>query len=268
GTSAAAWPLVARGQQQPGSPVLGVLRSGGADSGPRQLAFHRGLSETGFVEGRNLIIEYRVAENRPERLRVLLDDLVRRQVTAIFAASTLPAMLAKAATAIIPIVFLSPTDPVEVGLVASLNRPGGNLTGISSLNVAVAAKRLQLMHELLPAATLLAVLMNPASHVNAEIENKEWQGAAGQLGVPPLTLNASNLEDLATAFAKLDAAHAGGLVIGSDPLFFGNPQPLVALAARYRVPTMYPAREATVDGGLMNYGTDLTEVWHQAGIYC
>jgi putative ABC transport system substrate-binding protein len=261
----ASCPLVARAQQA-GVPVIGVLSIAGIR--PLSLeAFRRGLSGTGYVEGRNLVVEFRFAQNRLERMPILAGELVRRQVNVIFAPNTPSALAAKAATRSIPIVFLSPSDPVENGLVASLNRPGGNLTGISSLNIAVAAKRLQLMHELLPAATSIACLINPVSSVNAEAETRELQVAARTLGVQLVVLNASGQSEFEAAFAAAVRERVGGLVIGSDPIFFGNSDLLVPLADRYRMPTIYPIRDATVAGGLMNYGTDFIEVWRQAGFY-
>jgi putative tryptophan/tyrosine transport system substrate-binding protein len=263
---AVAWPLAARAQR-PAVPVIGFLNPGLLHT-TRELvaAVHRGLSSTGYVEGRNLAVEYRWAEYRSDRLTVLADDLVRRQVAVIFAVAS-AAGVAKAATKSIPIVFVSGNDPVATGLVASLNRPGGNLTGISILNTAVAAKRLELLHELVPTASLLAFVADSTSPTGPETETRELQAAARTLGVRLLILNASDPSEFEAAFAALVHERAGGLVVGSNPLFGYNTGQLIALAARYAVPTVYAYRENTAAGGLTSYGTDHLDAYRQAGDY-
>jgi putative ABC transport system substrate-binding protein len=266
--SAAAWPVAARAQQ-PAMPVIGYLDAGAFETRRGAVAaIHRGLSETGYVEGRNLAVEYRWAEGHYDRLPTLADDLARRRVAVIVAlGSTVPAFAAKAATNSIPIVFSVGVDPVESGLVASLNRPGGNLTGISILVSAVAAKRLELLHEMVPAATLIAYFVNPTSPVAAEAQTKELQAAAGILGVRLLVLNASDPSEFEAAFATLVREQAGGLVGSGDGLFVNHREQLVALAARHRVPAIYADRVYTAAGGLMSYGTDILEVYRQVGVY-
>jgi putative ABC transport system substrate-binding protein len=268
GGAAVAWPVAAGAQQQL-MPVIGYIDAGSLQTRRDAVAaVHRGLSEAGFVEGRNLKIEYRWAENHNDRLPALAADLVRRQVAVIVAPGSTPAALAaKAATTSIPIVFAIVADPVGTGLVASLNRPGGNLTGISDLNNAVAAKRLQLLHELVPAATLIAFLVNPANPAFAEPETREMQIAARTLGLRLLILNAREPNEFEAAFATLILERAGGLVVGGDALFFSYPNQLVALADRHRVLAIYPSRGHTAGGGLMSYGTDFTGAWREAGVY-
>jgi len=268
GGAAAAWPLVARAQQ-PAVPVIGYLDPGSLETRREVVtAVHRGLSEIGYVEGRNLAVEYRWAEDRLDRLPGLADDLVRRQVAVIVAPGSTPAALAaKAATKSIPIVFEIGVNPIDAGLVASLNRPGGNATGMSSLSIGVTAKRLELLHELLPTATALAYLVNPASPAFADIETRELQVAAHTLGVRLLILKARDPSEFEAAFTSLVLERVGGLVVSADNLFPQHYDQLVALAARHRVPVMYRSREAAVAGGLMGYGTDLPELWRQVGVY-
>jgi putative ABC transport system substrate-binding protein len=262
---AAAWPLVARAQP---TPVIGYLGVGTLNTASETVAaVHRGLSETGCVEGRNLAIQYRWAEYRLERLPDLAADLVRRQVTVIFATPTPAAAAAKAATKSISIVFSIGVDPVEAGLVASLNRPGGNLTGNFSLNIAVAAKRLALLHELVPAATSFAYLVNPSNPVFSEGETRELQTAARILGVRLLILKTSDPSEFEAAFATLIHDKAGGLVVSGDTLFTEHSGQLVALAARHRVSTVYDRRGTTTAGGLVSYGTDFSDLWRRAGVY-
>jgi putative tryptophan/tyrosine transport system substrate-binding protein len=266
--STAAWPVVARAQQQAAMPVIGYLDPGSLETRRETLAaVHRGLSETGYAEGRNLAIEYRWGDYRLERLPALANDLVRRQVAVIVVTSTPAALAAKAATKSIPIVFEMGSDPVETGLVASLNRPGGNLTGISSLTAAVTAKRLELLHELMPAATLFACLVDPTDAVVAEAETRDLQAAARILGVRLLILKASDQSEFEAAFATLVRERAGGLLEGGGALFLNHPDQLVALAARHALPTMYWTRRATAAGGLISYGTDLPDAYRQTGVY-
>jgi putative tryptophan/tyrosine transport system substrate-binding protein len=266
--SAAAWPVVA-GAQQPAMPVIGYLHPGTLDSAREPLeAFHRGLSEAGFVEGRNLVVEYRWAEGHADRLLGLAEDLVRHQVAVIVAMqSTAGALAAKAATRSIPILFAIGSDPVDIGLVASLNRPGGNLTGISFLQTAFAAKRLELLHELLPAVTLFACLVNPANPVFADSETKELQIAARTLGVRLLILNARDPREFPVAFETLVREQVGGLVVGGDVLFINQPAEVITLAARHRVPAIYSNPRDAVAGGLMSYATDSPTDWRQVGLY-
>jgi putative ABC transport system substrate-binding protein len=266
GGAAATWPVITRAQQ-PAMPVIGYLGSGTLETARSITNIHRGLSETGYVEGRNLAIEYRWAEHRLDRMPALAADLVHRRVALIIAPSTPSALAAKAETHSIPIVFQIAGDPVKTGLVASLNRPGGNLTGISNLYVEVAAKRLELLHEVVPAALSMALLTNLTNPVFGEPEASELQAAARVLGVRLLVLNASDPSEFEGGFATLARERAGALLIGGDTVFFSRPDQLVALAARYKMPTMYPSREHTTAGGLMSYGTNFSEAFHQVGVY-
>jgi putative ABC transport system substrate-binding protein len=249
-------------------PVIGLLDAGSLETRREYIAaLHRGLSETGYFEGRNLAVEYRWAEDRLDRLPALAADLVRRQVAVIIATPTPAALAAKAATKSISIVFSLGSDPVEIGLVASLNRPGGNITGITSLNLAVAAKRLELLHEVVPTATLIAVLVNPTNPVYTEAETSEFQVAARTLGVRLLILRASDSSEFEAAFASLDHNKAGGLVVSGEALFLRHSDRLVVLAARYRVPAGYGYSATAAAGGLMSYGTDYPDAQRQAGVY-
>jgi len=263
--AAAAWPRVARAQQ-PAAPVIGFLGGGSRDAS-FLAAFWRGLNEAGYVEGRNVTIEYRFAENQVDRLPVLAADLVRRQVQVIIASNTQTALAVKATTQTIPVVFQAGADPVEIGLVRSLNRPGGNLTGISVLNATIAAKRLQLLHEIAPAAASIGFLVNPANPVLAESETAQVQPAARALGVRLLVLNASGEHEINAAFATLVEQRIDTLQVSADPLFINKSDRLVELAAQYAVPTIYQYRESTAAGGLMSYGTSLTGQYRQLGIY-
>jgi putative ABC transport system substrate-binding protein len=255
GGAAAAWPLAARAQQ-PAMPVIGFLGSESPGvSASRLRAFRQGLSETGYVEGRNVAIEYRWAESQNDRLPALAADLVRRQVRVIAASGgLLSVQAAKAASATIPIVFQLGGDPVEFGLVASLNRPGGNLTGVTSLNVELGPKLLEVLHELVPTATSLALLLNP-TRPNVEGQVNIVQAAARTLGLPPLhVLHASTERDFDTVFATLRQLRAGGLVITPSLLFSTRTEQLAALALRDAVPAISPDREFAAAGGLMSYG--------------
>jgi ABC-type uncharacterized transport system substrate-binding protein len=247
--AAAAWPLVARAQQ-PAMPVIGFLHSESPGQYASHLhAFHQGLSEAGYVEGRNVAIEYRWAESHYDRLPALAADLVRRQV-AVMTANGPAAQPAKAATATIPIVFFAANDPVEIGLVASLNRPGGNLTGVVNLGVELGPKRLELLHELIPTATPIAVLINPA-HPNADAQSAAMQAAARTLGLEVHLLHASTEGDFDTVFATLLQLRARGLVILTDPFFNTRIEQLAALAVRHAVPTIYQQRNFAAAGGLL-----------------
>jgi len=262
--SAAAWPLVARAQQST-MPVIGFLSASSADAS-RMAAFRQGLAQAGYVDGQNVTIEYRWAEDRSDRLPSLAADLVHRQVTVIAAPTTPAALAAKAATTTIPIVFTSIGDPVQLHLVASLNRPGGNVTGVTQTNVEITPKRLQLLHELVPAATVMGLLVNPTNPF-VETETKELQAAARSLGLELHVLNASTERDFDGIFAKLVQLHAGGLVITGDALFNTWTEQLAALALRHAVPTIYQSRKFAAAGGLVSYGTDFTETYRLAGNY-
>jgi putative tryptophan/tyrosine transport system substrate-binding protein len=264
--SAVTWPLAARAQQ-PTLPVVGFVNVASAEGyAPQLSAFLKGLSETGYVDGRNVAIEYRWAEGRSDRLPALVADLVHRQVAVIAATSTPAALAAKAATTAIPIVFELGSDPVRLGLVANLNRPGGNVTGVTNTNVQIAPKRLQLLHELLPTASVIALLVNPANPALAETNTKEVQAAARALGLELHVLNASTEGDFDEVFAKLIQLRAGGLVIGPDPFFSSRSKQLAALTVRHAVPTIYENREFTVAGGLLSYG-DFTDAYRLTGNY-
>jgi putative ABC transport system substrate-binding protein len=265
GGAVAAWPLAARAQQ-PAMPVIGFLGSASPNLwAGRVRAFRQGLGETGYVEGRNVTIEYRWADGQYDRLPALAADLVRRQV-AVIAANNPAALPAKAATTTIPIVFTVGLDPVAVGLVASLNRPGGNLTGTTSLNVEIGPKRLELLHELIPAATVVALLVNPANP-NAETLSRELEAAARTLGLKLHVLHASTERDFDTVFATLARLRASALVIGPDALFNSRSEQLAALTLRHRVPTITQYREFAAAGGLMSYGGSITDTFHLVGVY-
>jgi putative ABC transport system substrate-binding protein len=267
GGAVAAWPLVARAQQ-PAMPVIGFVNAASAKSYARQLsAFLKGLSETGYVEGHNVAIEYRWAEGRNDRLPAMVADLVHRQVAVIAATSTPAALAAKAANTTIPIVFETGSDPVRLGLVASLNHPGGNVTGATQTNLEIAPKRLQLLHELVPTASVIALLVNSANPNLAEATSTELQAAARTLGLQLHILNASTERDFDVAFAKLIQLRAGGLVIGPDPLFASASEQLAALTIRHAVPAIFEFREFAAAGGLLSYGGSLTDSYRTAGNY-
>jgi putative ABC transport system substrate-binding protein len=265
---AAAWPLAARAQQA-AMPVIGFLQGG--SPGPYALyltAFRRGLDEAGYVEGRNVAIEYRWADGQYSRLPGLATDLIGRQVTVLATPGSTPATLAaKAVTTTIPIIFFVAGDPVELGLVASLNRPGGNLTGVTGLTAEVAPKRLELLHELVPTATTFALLVNPTSPAQADPQVRDLQAAASKLGLQVHILRASTEPDIDAAFATLVQLRAGGLVIGPDVFFNTRSEQLAALGLRHAVPTVYQYREFPAAGGLMSYGTNLSDMYRVAGLY-
>jgi putative ABC transport system substrate-binding protein len=225
------------------------------------------LAESGYVEDRNVTIEYRWADDEYDRLPALAVELVQRGVEVLVAAGSPAALPAKAATTVIPIVFMIGSDPVELGLVAGLNRPGGNLTGVAYLNVEVAPKRLELLHELIPTAKSIALLVNPANPVVADAQAKELQAAISTLGLNLMLVKASNPLEMEDAFATLVRERVEALQIGVDPLFGNHVDQLVALAARHKVPTIYPWREFTAAGGLMNYGSSIPDAFRQVGIY-
>ena len=268
GGAAAARPLAARAQQAV-MPVIGYLgvSSFEKSAGTSLHAFKRGLAESGYVEDRNVTIEYRWADDEYDRLPALAVELVQRGVAVLVAAGSPAALPAKAATAVIPIVFMIGSDPVELGLVAGLNRPGGNLTGVAYLNVEVAPKRLELLHELIPTAKSIALLVNPANPVVADAQAKELQAAISTLDLNLMLVKASNPLEMEDAFATLVRERVEALQIGVDPLFGNHVDQLVALAARHKVPTIYPWREFTAAGGLMNYGSSIPDAFRQVGVY-
>jgi putative ABC transport system substrate-binding protein len=266
--SAAAWSVGAPAQQA-AVPVVGFLNQGRSATPMDDFitAVHRGLSEAGYTIGRNVAAEYRWAEDQLDRLPSLAADLVRARVAVIVAAGTAATLAAKAASTFTPVVFAVGTNPVEAGLVTTLNRPGGNLTGVSLLIAAVAAKRLELLKELLPGEKLLAYLANPRTRGFAEAEKMELEAAAHLLGVNLLILNASNPTDFEPALATLVRERASGLVVGGDILFIRTSGELAALIDRLKVPAIYPNREAVPAGGLMSYGTDRSQGDRQVGVY-
>jgi putative ABC transport system substrate-binding protein len=265
GGAAAAWPLAARAQQ-PAMPVIGFLNTRAPEEDALLLAaFRQGLTETGYVEGRNVTIEYRWAEGHNDRLPALAADLVRRQVTVI-AANSQATVAAKAATSTIPIVFITGADPVQVGFITSLNRPGGNLTGVTSLDTQLGGKRLQLLHELLPKAGTIAALVNP-TFPGSDIQTRDFQAAASALGLRLHILHASAQRDINAVFANLTRLQTSGLVIGNDPFFNSWSEQLGALALRHRVPAIYEFRAFVGAGGLMSYGGSITDLYRLLGVY-
>jgi len=267
GGVAATWPLVVQAQQ-PAVLVIGFLSTGSAKGRASYLAaFHEGLRKGGFIEWQNVAIEYRWAEDHYERLPELAADLVHRHVALIAAASTPSALAAKAATTTIPIVFETAGDPVQVGLVASLDRPGGNITGVANLLVQMTPKRLQMLLEAVPNAKVVALLVNPANPTVAETQLREMRSAARSLGVDLHVLNASTERDFDSVFANLIQSRADGLVIAADPLFTSWSKQLAELAVRHAVPAIYGLRDFAAAGGLMSYGADTAQAYHLAGIY-
>ena len=265
--SSVTWPLAA-GAQQPAMPVIGYL---GPESpavfASRVRAFRQGLGETGYAEGRNVAIEFRWAEGQHNRLPALAADLVGRQVAVIVAPGGAPgALAAKSATTTIPIVFEMGADPIAIGLVGNLNRPGGNLTGVSSLNVQVTPKRLEILHEAVPTAAEVAVLVNPTSPT-ADSQLRNLQTAARALGLQLHVLHASTERDFDTVFATLLQLRAGGLVVSSDGFFATHSEQLAALTIRHAVPAIHQSRDFTIAGGLMSYAGSFAESHRQAGVY-
>jgi putative ABC transport system substrate-binding protein len=249
--------------------VIGFLNSESSQTWQEEIpAFHRGLAEAGYAVGRNVAIEYRWAESHNDRLMTLAAELVRSEVSVIVApGSTASAIAAKAATQTIPIVFMVGPDPVELGLVASLSRPGGNLTGVGALAVGAVAKRLQLLHELVPEATDIAFLRNPTNPYYSALETRELQAAAGVLGVRLLLLDASSPRDIEGVFVDLVAQRAGAFLLGTDPFFITARDQIVALANRHRVPAIYPFRQDAAAGGLISYGASNRDAFHLVGTY-
>jgi putative tryptophan/tyrosine transport system substrate-binding protein len=263
---AAAWPLTARAQQ-PAMPVIGFLNSGSPGPYHHLVAgFQQGLKETGYVEGQNIAIEYRWAEGHYDRLSGMAADMVRRQVTVIAAMTTPAALAAEAATTTIPIIFDTAGDPVRLGLVASLNRPGRNITGVTQLGSELVSKRLGLLHDLIPTATIIGLLVNPTDP-RTKTQTRDMQEAANVLGLQIHVLNATTEGEINTAFAKLAQLRVGALIVGTGELFNSRPEQLAALAARQGVPAIYQAREFVAVGGLMSYGASRTDAYRQAGIY-
>jgi putative ABC transport system substrate-binding protein len=265
GGAAAIWPLTARAQQ-PTTPVIGFLGPGSAESDAyRVTAFRQGLNASGYVEGQNLTIEYRWAEGHYDRLPALATDLVHRQVAMIAATSTPAALAAKAATTTVPIVFEVASDPVKLGLVASLNRPGGNVTGVTQMAEEVSPKRLELLHELLPTARVIAMLVNPTDPALAEPQARSALTAAHALGLELHVLNASTEQDFHAVFSKLIELRAGGLVIGGDAFFTSHSKQLAALTIHHAVPAVYQWREFAAAGGLISYGSNIIDTHRLAG---
>jgi putative tryptophan/tyrosine transport system substrate-binding protein len=264
--AAAAWPVVARAQQ-PAMPVIGVLNATSSVGYARELvAFRQGLNESGYVEGRNVAIEYRSAEGQYDRLPSLAADLVRRRVSVIATIGGIPsALAAKSATTTIPIVFELGVDPVEMGLITSLSRPDGNITGVANLNVELGPKKLELLHELIPTATIIGLLVNPANP-NIEIVSKDMQVAARALGVEVDVLHASTDREIDDVFASLIRSRARSLVINPDPFFVSRMEQLVVLTVRYAMPTIYN-REFAAAGGLIGYGASSTDAYRLVGVY-
>jgi putative ABC transport system substrate-binding protein len=265
-TTAAAWPLAARAQQP--MPLIGLLDSESADARTDRLrAFRHGLKETGYVEGENVAIEYRWADGQLDRLPALAADLVRRRVSVIAAFSPLPISAAKAATTTIPIVFITAEDPVGLGLVASLARPGGNLTGFNFFNLEVTAKRLELLRQLVPGAVRVAVLVNPANARIAEVELRELQQAAEVLGIQVEVLRADTGHEIDAAFTKLARERRDALFVGTGPFFNSRRLQLAQGAARVAIPASFGGREYAEAGGLMSYAARIADAYHQIGVY-
>ena len=268
GGAAVAWPLAASAQQ-PAMPVIGFLHLTSLETNRENLAdFRLGLADTGYTENKNVTIEYRWAQGRNDQLPILVAELVRQQVSVIVVLeSTNSALAAKAATQTIPIVFMQSADPIRIGLVNSLNRPGGNLTGINLLLAETSGKRIELLLELVPAAKTVAHLRNPTNPVYAEADASEAQVAARAHGLRLLFVNASRPSEIETAFAELVQQRADALHVSADGFLLTHLDQIVALAARYSVPAIYAFRQATTLGGLMSYGTDFPHAWRQAGVY-
>jgi putative tryptophan/tyrosine transport system substrate-binding protein len=266
GGAAAAWPLAARGQQ-PAMPVIGFLSAlSQATTAPDNAPFRQSLAEAGYVEGRNLGIEYRFAEGQYDRLPTMASELLRRQVAVIVAMGTPAALAAKAATASLPIVFSVTEDPVNLGLVASIARPGGNATGVSFQLSELAPKQLGLLRELLPAASRFGLLVNPKNE-NAETITRDLKAAAAKISVEISVVQASNSREIEAAFAALVRDKVDALVIGTDPFFYSRRVQLTTLATRHALPAAYNLRAYAEAGGLMSYGTSLTEAYRQVGVY-
>jgi putative ABC transport system substrate-binding protein len=267
GGVAASWPLAAIAQQ-PGMPVVGFLSvNSAAEWVPFVTAFRDGLKEAGYTEGQNVAVEYRWADGHFERLPAQAAEMVGRRVAVIIGANLDAALAAKAATTTIPIVFLSGNDPLQSGLVASVNRPNGNVTGVNFFSGVLVAKRLGLLHDLLPRATTAALLVNPNAQDRGSDQLRDAQSAARALGMQIIALNASTADEINTAFAALDRQPADALVVASDPILTARRYQIVALAARHALPAIYSVREWAAAGGLMSYSTSLTDAYQHAGVY-
>jgi putative ABC transport system substrate-binding protein len=261
----AAWPVTVRAQ--PAMPLVGFVNPASpGGSYPPLPAFLKGLSDIGFVEGRNVAIEYRWAEGHYERLPALIRDLVQHKVSVIAATTTPAAVAAKTATATIPIVFEMGSDPVELGFVASLSQPGGNMTGVTNLTVELGSKQLGLLHELVPRTTTIAALFNP-NFAGTEKLLRDVEASARVLGLQLIVLKAGTEEEIETVFATTSLQGAGALLVGIDAFFTARRDQIVALAARNKLPAIYALRDFAVSGGLMSYGTDFADAYHQAGLY-
>lgn len=268
GSAVVPLPLAAHAQQ-PSMPVVGVLSAEwpNAVTADRLRVFREGLNDTGYFQGQNVIIEYRWAEGRNDRLPALAAELVRLPVNVIVCAGSTPATIAAtAASTTVPIVFYAGTDPVSMGFVASLSRPGGNVTGVTTLNVEIGAKRLELLHELVPTATIIAGLVNPTTPVS-ETETRDLQAAAHTLGLTLHVLHASSEQEIDTAFMTLVQLHAGAIVIGTDALFNSVSEQLAALTLRHAVPAIYQYREFVLSGGLASFGTTVVDTYRPLGVY-
>jgi putative tryptophan/tyrosine transport system substrate-binding protein len=266
GGAVASWPL-AVSAQQPTMPVIGFLNGGSPNNfADRLTEFHKSLNEAGYVEGRNVAVEYLWAEGHYDRMQTLAADLVRRRVSVISAGGPPAAKAAKAATATIPIVFTVGDDPVKLGLVHSLNRPGGNATGVSLVVDEMQSKRLGLLHELVPTAAMIAVLLNSKSP-SSETQSRDVQAAARAMGQRIYSLDATSESEIDTAFATLVQQRAGGLLLGADQLFQVHREQIIALASRHAIPTMYWDRDYPARGGLISYGINFMDVYRQAGAY-
>ena len=264
GGAVAAWPLVTRAQQS--MPVIGFLRSTSRASSEHLVtAFLRGLKESGYTEGQNVMIEYRWADNQADRLPALAGDLIRRQVAVIVANST-SAFAVSAANTTIPMVILTGSDPVKAGLVANLNHPGGNVTAVVFFSDDLGTKRLELLHQFVPKATTIGVLVNP-NHPGTEDERRNFQAAARVIGLQLIVLDVRSIRDIETAFATFVQRGVRALLVGSGAFLFSNRERLVALAARHALPTSFAQRESVTAGGLMSYGTSITDAYRQIGIY-
>jgi putative ABC transport system substrate-binding protein len=267
GGAVAAWPLAARAQQ-PALPLVAFIDAGSADASARRVAaFRKGLNETGYVEGQNVTVEYHWLEGRTDRVPALVADLVRRRVAVIATASSAAMLAAKAATATIPIVFAAGEDPVQLGLVASLARPSGNATGINFFNNELVAKRLALLHELVPKTVRVAVVLNPANGPSAESTLREVQEAAPALKLQIQTLNATTIGEIDAAFATLARERPDALFVAADGFFASRRVQFATLTARDRIPAAYGNREFVAAGGLMSYGTDNADWYRQIGVY-
>ena len=265
--SAAAWPLAASAQQS-AMPVIGFIRDGSAQGEARWVGgFHKGLSETGYVEGKNVTVEYHWLEGKYDRLPELLADLVRRQVAVIATLSTLPTQVAKAATVTIPIVFLVGADPVELGLVGSFAKPGGNVTGVNILTSEVVAKRLRLLHDLLPNAVRIAVLVDPNNPTITKTTVQDVQKAAPIMGLQTQIINATTVGEINEVFAAFERERPDALFVAPDSFLTSRRVQLATLTARDRIPATYPNRDYVEVGGLMSYGPDFTDMFRQVGVY-